>query len=825
MSSKAQASPPVVAARSPGGYERFVKPVLDRVMAAGFLLIASPLLALIALAVRIRLGAPVIVSSERVGRNGEVFGLRRFRTAPTHLADTDGTLSPTDPRASRLGRFLGRTSLDELPQLWNVLRGEMSMVGPRPERPSVVKEFEPWQHERHRVKPGITGPWQVSARGDGRVLRDYVQIDIEYIDHMSLANDVAILLMTMMVIVLRHEKGEDRGSSQRHREVSPQALAVGDSVLWGAAIAFSVYLRPFEYWAGISDTWLLLAVVSAAAAQLAWGFGTGLYRGRYRLGSLAEVAWLATGVILIASLLFWLPFRVSPGVVPRSAMIAAGSYMLLAAMGMRFVLSHVIQSQRVSPHSRSHRLLIFGAGEAGQQVARALQQNSETDLLPVAFLDDDPRLHGSRAAGLPILGDRHLIRGAARRYGADTLLVAVPSAGQSVLIDVADLATQAGLGVRVLPPVTELVDRDVGTRDIREITLADFLSREEIRLDLDEIAGYLRGKKVLVTGAGGSIGSVLCEVVARFGPAELMKLDHDENALHALELRMEGRAVLDSRNLILADIRDRDAMMRIMRERRPDVVFHTAAHKHVTFLESHPHEAFKTNVVGTLNVLEAVAAAGVGRFVNVSTDKAADPVNVLGSTKRLGEMLTAEFARRSDSVFMSVRFGNVLGSKGSVIPTFTQQIERGEAMTVTNAEVTRYFMTIEEAVQLVVQAGAVGGDGHVHVLDMGDPVKIVDLARRLSAVLRPGQPPRIVFTGLRPGEKLHEILAAEDEVLLGRPHELLFEYGVPPIDPTLVRDLGSISDPSHLKIELEALVVTCAGTSERLIPAEGDGSL
>ncbi|MEL7210680.1 MAG: polysaccharide biosynthesis protein, partial [Actinomycetota bacterium] len=288
-------------------------------------------------------------------------------------------------------------------------------------------------------------------------------------------------------------------------------------------------------------------------------------------------------------------------------------------------------------------------------------------------------------------------------------------------------------------------------------------------------------RRVLVTGAGGSIGSELCRQIYLFAPEELIMVDRDESALHAVQLSLEGRALLDTPDLVVADIRDRDVIDRIFDERRPQVVFHAAALKHLSLLERYPREALRTNVYGTANVMEAAARVGSERVVNISTDKAAEPSSVLGHTKALAERLTARIAEETTGTFLSVRFGNVLGSRGSVLTAFKAQLDRGGPLTVTDPEVTRFFMTVEEAVQLVIQAGAVGRDGEALILDMGDPVRIADLAQRLVA--QADRPIEIVYTGLRPGEKLHEALAGADEVVRAGPHPSISHVAVVPIHP------------------------------------------
>jgi FlaA1/EpsC-like NDP-sugar epimerase len=428
------------------------------------------------------------------------------------------------------------------------------------------------------------------------------------------------------------------------------------------------------------------------------------------------------------------------------------------------------------------RTLLFGAGAAAHQLINSMVWDPDTAYLPVGLLDDDPEKRHVRIKGVRMLGGRADIAAAAASTRAEVLVIALPSAGSALVREISERARAAGLTVKVLPQLTDLLDRSgVGIRDIRDIDIADLLGRRQIDTNLGEIVDYIRGRRVLVTGAGGSIGSELCRQISTFEPAELMMLDRDESALHALQLSISGEARLDLPQSILADIRDADTIMELFRERRPDVVFHAAALKHVNMLEQYPDEGWKTNVLGTVNVLAAASALGVSHFINISTDKAANPVNVLGATKRTAERLTATFAAQSAGRFLSVRFGNVLGSRGSVLETFAAQIARGGPVTVTDPEVTRYLMTIPEAVQLVVQAGAIGDDGEALVLDMGTPVRIADLAAQLIEL--DGRPVEIRFTGLRPGEKLHEDLFGSEEQDERPRHPLISHVPVPPLAP------------------------------------------
>jgi dTDP-glucose 4,6-dehydratase len=380
-----------------------------------------------------------------------------------------------------------------------------------------------------------------------------------------------------------------------------------------------------------------------------------------------------------------------------------------------------------------------------------------------------------------VLGNRTKLVKVAHEHDVTTVILAVSSASAEVVRDIADLVEQGGMRFLLLPPVAQILGGRVRLSDVREIDIADILGRRQVETDIESIADYLTGKRVLVTGAGGSIGSELARQVHKFGPSELILLDRDESALHGVQLSIYGKGLLDTPDMVLADIRDRAALRPIFERHRPEVVFHAAALKHLPMLEQYPDEGWKTNVLGTLNVLELAAEFGVRQFVNISTDKAANPTSVLGKTKRLAEQLTAWHGRNAAGTYLSVRFGNVLGSRGSMLHTFQQQIEMGGPITVTHPEITRYFMTIPEASELVIQGAAIGRDAEVLVLDMGEPVRILDVAKRL--ITHSGKDVEIVFTGLRPNEKMHEELFSVDEQGSRPFHPMISHVRVPEIAP------------------------------------------
>ena len=473
----------------------------------------------------------------------------------------------------------------------------------------------------------------------------------------------------------------------------------------------------------------------------------------------------------------------NPRLVPMSAVWFAGFVGLVLMSAARYVWRLLLERRR-RPGSDAARTIVFGAGEGGAQIIQSMLRSPTSPYLPVAILDDDPSKRRLSISGVPVIGGRTDLAAAADHLKASVLLVAVPSASGDLLKALMAEAERAGLSVKVLPVVEELLGGPPEVSDIRDLSELDLLGRHQVDLDLTSIAGYINGRRVLVTGAGGSIGSELCRQLSRFGPRELMMLDRDESALHEVQLSLDGRALLDTRDVILCDIRDRQALSKVFMERRPQVVFHAAALKHLPMLEQYPAESVKSNVWGTRNVLESATAVGVQRFVNISTDKAANPESMLGYSKRVAERLTAGVAEDAGGVFLSVRFGNVLNSRGSVLTTFRDQIARGGPVTVTHPDITRYFMTIPEAVQLVIQAGAIGRPGEVLVLDMGAPVRIIDVARRMIA--SSGKKVPIEITGLRPGEKLHEDLFGREELDERPIHKMISHTFVPPIGRTAV---------------------------------------
>lgn len=557
-----------------------------------------------------------------------------------------------------------------------------------------------------------------------------------------------------------------------------------DAAVWVVAIYLATWLRhAYE----VEPTFVRNTAIVAGAAALGHivvSFATGPYRKGHVRGSFEEVLEVAATVAIVCSGLMAWAMTARPIVVPRTVPIMAALIASLAMMATRFVIRAARQRHWATLEGKE-RILVFGAGNGGRLLIRNLRHDPTSPYIPVALLDDDRGKRRRSFDGVRVSGGRKDIAKVAERYDADKMVIAIPSAGTDTIRELRQAAMEAGVKALVVPTMSAMVGRTPTSHDIRDVNLEDLLGRRPVTLDQAAIASELDSRTVLVTGAGGSIGSELCRQIANFHPSKLVMLDRDESALQSVQLDLDGHGLLESDSIVLADIRDQEAMHRVFQQHRPDVVFHAAALKHLPLLERYPLEAWKTNVLGTLNVLRAAQGSGVGIFVNISTDKAADPVCVLGYSKRIAERLTADMAKHAPGRYLSVRFGNVLGSRGSVIPAFTRQITRGGPVTVTHHDVQRYFMLIPEACQLVMQAAVMGHAGEVMVLDMGTPVRIREIAETLIA-MSGRDDIEVVYTGLRPGEKMSEDLFNAADRSRATPHRLVTSVDVPALDGNTV---------------------------------------
>ncbi|HKJ84195.1 MAG TPA: nucleoside-diphosphate sugar epimerase/dehydratase [Mariprofundaceae bacterium] len=530
-------------------------------------------------------------------------------------------------------------------------------------------------------------------------------------------------------------------------------------------IRFNLEPIPSAFWSGM---YWLFAVVFPVQGFFFWFFG--LYRGFWRFASVPDLVRIFKAValgVLCSGLLVFILQRMQG--IPRSVLLLYPLLLFLGLAGPRLIYRWLKDRHVVLEKSEGVRALIIGAGGAGEMLVRDLLK--EHAYKPVGFLDDDIHKQGREIHGVRILGAIDDLSEVVSGTSADLVMLAMPSASHATLRHVVSVCQDLEIPCRTLPSVLELADGQVEVSRLRPIRIDDLLGRDVVALNDEAVHRLLEGRCVLVTGAGGSIGSELCRQIARCHPGRLLMLDHSEHNLYTIDQEMQPIHG-DIAQPILADVRDTARMEWVFQHFRPEVVFHAAAYKHVPLVEENPAEGIKTNVLGTRTVADLAAASGVERFVLVSTDKAVNPANVMGASKRAAEIYCQNLDKRTSTRFITTRFGNVLGSAGSVVPLFQRQIEAGGPVTVTHPEITRYFMTIPEAVSLIMQAGAMGEGGEIFVLDMGEPIKIVDLAEQMIRLsgLEPKRDIEIVFTGLRPGEKLFEELFHTSEHLIGTRH-------------------------------------------------------
>lgn len=549
--------------------------------------------------------------------------------------------------------------------------------------------------------------------------------------------------------------------------------------------AYASYILRLEkleikaFWPG----YILFAVLATVITTLVFRY-LGVYSRYWRYASVNELLLLAGSVTvsaIAAGVLGFLFLWLAPvnWVLPRSIPLIFLLLGLTVTASPRLLVRIMIgNGQRHGQNGPMRKVLIMGAGDAGSMIVREMLRNPNLGLEPVGFVDDDSTKHGMKIHGVPVLGAREDIPALADQFEVQQVVIAMPTASGKTIRKIVAICEKARVKTKIMPGIYELLDGTVSVNQLRDVAIEDLLRREPVRTDTTAVSALLAGKRVLITGGGGSIGSELCRQVLRCRPAEMMLVGHGENSIFAIyhELNQSGVDPAVPIQAVVADIRFPDRITALFKQFRPEIVFHAAAHKHVPLMEMNPTEAITNNVQGTKNLLAAAIAVDAAHFVMISTDKAVNPTSVMGASKRTAELLVHQAAEQTGRPYVAVRFGNVLGSRGSVVLTFEKQIAAGGPVTITDPEMKRYFMTIPEAVQLVLQAATLGTGGEVFVLDMGDPVKIVDLARDLIELsgLEEGRDIDIVFIGARPGEKLFEELFLDGEEYKRTTHEKIF---------------------------------------------------
>ena len=540
-------------------------------------------------------------------------------------------------------------------------------------------------------------------------------------------------------------------------------LAILDSLIVLSAIYVS-YLILHPYFEIFKLTTLLVSSVSLLICHHFFASIYKLYKKAWEYASIRELISIVKAVTLSIISVGLIQFIVFQDIYVRAMALTWMMHVILIG-GSRFSW-RVFRDRYIKNKVEIKNTLVIGAGAAGTMVVRQLLNNHDTELKPVAFIDDDPKKNKLDILGIPVAGTSRQIPEIVEKYHIDNIVIAIPSLSKKGLKVIFDECVKTNAKTQIMPMIEDIMLGNVAVNQFKEVEVSDLLGREQVDLDIDSISKYVTDKTILVTGAGGSIGSEICRQICRFSPEKLILLGHGENSIYQIDVELRKLYSNDIEIIpVIADIQDRERIFEVMDIHRPNIVYHAAAHKHVPLMEYNPREAVKNNVFGTKNVAEAADTFGVGAFVMISSDKAVNPTNVMGSTKRIAEMIIQQLAKNSTTKFVAVRFGNVLGSRGSVIPLFKKQIQAGGPVTVTHPDMTRYFMTIPEASRLVIQASSLARGGEIFVLDMGEPVKIVDLATNLIQLSGYTiEEIGIKYSGIRPGEKMYEELLGEKEI-------------------------------------------------------------
>ncbi|MCM3763941.1 nucleoside-diphosphate sugar epimerase/dehydratase [Neobacillus niacini] len=540
-------------------------------------------------------------------------------------------------------------------------------------------------------------------------------------------------------------------------------LALLDSIIVLSAIYISYWtLNPTIDI--VKNPMILVTAVTIFTCHHVFAFIYKLYNKAWQYASVGELIAIVKAVTFTIGIAALMQETFYGNIYVRALMITWMLHVLFIG-GSRFSW-RMFRDNIMNRQKNIKNTLIIGAGSGGTMVARQLLHNHDIDLKPVAFIDDDPRKYRLDVLGIPVVGNSSDIVKTVEKYKIENIIIAIPSLSKKEINRIFDECSKTKAKTQIMPMLEDLMTGKVSVNEFRDVQVEDLLGREPVELDMASISEYVSAKTVLVTGAGGSIGSEICRQICKFGPRKIVLLGHGENSIYLIDMELR-KLYQDQIEIVpvIGDIQDRTRMFEVMEEHKPFVVYHAAAHKHVPLMEYNPREAVKNNIFGTKNVAEAADTFGVNTFVMISSDKAVNPPNVMGATKRFAELIIQSLAQHSNTKFVAVRFGNVLGSRGSVIPLFKKQIKAGGPVTVTHEEMTRYFMTIPEASRLVIQAGSLAKGGEIFVLDMGEPVKIVDLAVNLIKLSGyTVEEIGIQFSGLRPGEKMYEELLNENEV-------------------------------------------------------------
>lgn len=764
------------------------KRIFDIVLSSIGLILLSPLMAVIAAAIKLQDGGPVFYLQKRIGMGLKPFRIIKFRTMAAG-ADSDGPAitSAGDPRVTRFGKVLRKLKFDEFPQLINVLKGDMSMVGPRPEVGKYVSAFLNDFGEILRVRPGITDYASIMFRDEEEllskaddpealymttVLPAKLGLNRQYVQDCCLTGDFKIIISTLIALYAagckRLWKSVVKLAAECNK-VIVENRSVFISMFHVIAVAAANYLAFLTLFSGnIPATYrgmLPYSVIMVLILRLPLFSVFGINRGLWRYTGMSDLVRILASVTSGSTLIFIfasLAFRLNPAYIV--SLIVLDWLLTVSTVSSYRLALRLYKDLSVSKKKFGKKLLLIGAGNAGEMIVRDMKKSS-FDHEPVGFVDDDLSKKGLFIHGVPILGTTDDLPEIIDAYKPDEIVIAIPSAKPAMLQGLMKKLSDYKLPIQTLPNMKDILEGSVTVSHIRPLELDDLLPRPAIMRKAPKLVEFLSGKTVMVTGAGGSIGSELCRQALDLGAKAVIAYERHENSLYNLGMELKTHRFDEHFHPVVGDVNDTLRLEEVLERFRPDIIYHAAAHKHVPMMEANPREAIYNNVLGTRKVAVLANRYHVDKFVFISTDKAVNPTSIMGTTKRACELTLTALAKRSTTKFITVRFGNVLGSSGSVVPLFREQIKRGGPVTVTHPDIERYLMLIPEAVYLVLHAASIGKGGELFVLDMGEPMKIADLARNMITLsgFEPGKDIKIEYVGLRSGEKLYEELFSHDE--------------------------------------------------------------
>jgi len=806
------------------------------------LVVFSPFILITACLIKLTTRGSIFRTEKVHGKSFKLFQLYSFNIGSNSASHGGDSQSTNEESPSEESRSLGgadgvfrRLRLDRLPQLINVLTGEMSFIGPRPETQDFVSLFQKEYELILRMRPGMIDLSSITLDDQplspldppervvlSRSPSQKIKLAKEYVLNQTLALDMKIFMASVVNLLLSspfpfYKKRQGRGKSIQEVMIKYRARTI--FCLHTMAVVGSSYLAfLLRFDADVPETafdlflgTLPFLVVCRLAVLHLFGLQATLWRyvGIMDVVSMGVATAVSSGV-------FWSTMRMVSSRYPQSILVIDSVLFFLILATLRCTKRVYKNLTHMSMGAR--KVFIIGAGNAGAMIARDLLQNPSYNRQPVAFIDDDLAKQNVKIHGIPVIGTCSGLHAAVSKIAPEEIIIALPSATPLQIKPILNQCKPLGLPIKHVPNLPALLNGTVSISDLRSLDIEDLIGRPEITIEKEEVQEKVRGKRVLVTGAGGSIGSELSRQIAAFEPALLILFEQNENNLHHILLDIQSKFPAVSAVGILADILHDKKREQVFQQHKPQMVFHAAAYKHVPLMEANPSDAARNNVIGTARLLLSSVQHNAEEFVLISTDKAVYPSGIMGATKRIAEMVVQYYAPKVSTRLLTVRFGNVLESSGSVVPLFRNQIRRGGPVTVTHPEVKRYFITIHEAVQLVLQAAVMGEGGEVFVLDMGEPYKILDLAKTMITLsgYTPDRDIPIQFVGLRPGEKLVEELFEEGEAIKNTSHPKIsiakngkVAYDIPPYLERLVQAIEDNPPPAQIRAILRELLPTC----------------